>query len=132
MAAPVVSRAAALLLQQIPALTPDQVKARLLLTAFKNLVPYSTVTDPLTGISYIDQSDIFTVGAGYLDIRAALASTAAATPIVGSALSPSTVMDGNGHVVRVRVPRLCGAPAPSRDVTLPRASTGMGCPSCQV
>ena len=37
MATPVVSAAAALLIQQNPKLTPDQVKARLMMTAFKNL-----------------------------------------------------------------------------------------------
>ena len=75
MAAPVVSGAAALLLQKAPGLTPDQVKARLMRSAYKNLVPYSTVTDPITGQIYYDQADIFTVGAGYLDLQAALSDT---------------------------------------------------------
>ena len=49
MATPVVSGAAAILLQQHPLLTPDQVKARLMKTATKSFPPLSTVTDPATG-----------------------------------------------------------------------------------
>ncbi len=60
MAAPVVSGAAALLLQKNPTLTPDQVKALLMQSAYKNLVPYSSVTDPVTGLTYCGQADIFT------------------------------------------------------------------------
>ena len=60
-------------------LTPDQVKARLMLTAYKSFPVYSSVTDPTTGIVYTDYYDVFTVGAGYLDIAAALSSTALAS-----------------------------------------------------
>ena len=67
-----VSGAAALLLQQHPQLTPDQVKARLMKTASKNFPMTSITTDPATGITYTSQYDIFTVGAGYLDVWAAL------------------------------------------------------------
>src|SRR5437899_10065005 len=74
MATPVVSGAAVLLLQQNPDLTPDQVKARLMKTASKNFPATSTVTDPTTGIIYTDYYDIFTIGAGYLDVGAALSS----------------------------------------------------------
>ena len=50
---PVVSAAAALLMQQNPTLTPDQVKARLMLTANKTTFPASArYTDPVTGITY--------------------------------------------------------------------------------
>jgi serine protease AprX len=52
MAAPMVSGAAALMLQQVPTLTPDQVKARLMKTAFKGLVQSSTAADLITGQTY--------------------------------------------------------------------------------
>src|SRR6266849_524356 len=92
-AAPMVSGAVALLLQQNPLLTPDQVKARLMLTAYKAFPQTSSYTDPSTGITYTDQYDIFTVGAGYLDIASALSGTNLAPAIVGSALSPTAVYD---------------------------------------
>ena len=79
MATPVVSGAAALLLQQNPSLTPDQVKARLMKTAYKSFPTASIATDLSTGLTYTSYYDIFTVGAGYLDIGAALASTAVLT-----------------------------------------------------
>ena len=102
MATPVVSGAAALLLQQNPSLTPDQVKARLMKTAYKNLIPYTSVTDPLTGQIYNSQSDIFTVGAGYLDIQAVtLASTDLAASNTGSASSPAATQDSSGNIVLV-------------------------------
>jgi serine protease AprX len=72
MAAPVVSGAAALLLEQNGDLTPDQVKARLMKTASKSFPAVSVATDPQTGVSYTSFYDPFTVGAGYLDINAAL------------------------------------------------------------
>src|SRR3989441_51690 len=90
MATPVVSGAAVLLLQQNPNLTPDQVKARLMKTASKTFPATSTVTDPTTGIIYTDYYDIFTVGAGYLDIAAALSSNDLAD---ASAVSPTATFD---------------------------------------
>ncbi len=48
MATPVVSGAAALLLQQTPSLTPDQVKARLMRNATKNFPQSSVISDPVT------------------------------------------------------------------------------------
>jgi serine protease AprX len=90
MATPVVSGAAVLLLQQNPNLTPDQVKARLMKTASKNFPVDSTVTDPTTGITYTDYYDIFTIGAGYLDIAAALSSNDLAG---ASAVSPTAAFD---------------------------------------
>jgi serine protease AprX len=75
MAVPVVSGTVALMLQQDPTLTPDTVKARLMKTASKEFPSVSSVMDPVTGTTYTSQSDLFTVGAGYLDIVAVLSST---------------------------------------------------------
>jgi len=72
MATPVVSGTVALMLQKDPALTPDNVKARLMKTAGKAFPVSSTATDPTTGQTYLSYYDIFTVGAGYLDAAAAL------------------------------------------------------------
>lgn len=72
MATPMVSGAAALMLQADPTLSPDTVKARLMKSATKQFPAFSTATDPLTGTTYTDYYDIFTVGAGYLDIEGAL------------------------------------------------------------
>src|SRR6266567_7542027 len=92
MAAPMVSGAAALLLQQNPLLTPDQIKARLMLTASKDFPQYSSYTDPSTGITYTEQYDVFTVGAGYVDVNAALNSSAVSDPTL-SAMSPTATYD---------------------------------------
>ncbi len=101
MATPVVSRAAALMLQKDPSLTPDTVKARLMKTATKSFPAYSIAADPVTGQTYQSQYDIFTVGAGYLDVWAALNSTE--TVASGMAeVSPTAVCDataGNVYVV---------------------------------
>ena len=86
MATPMVSGAAALMLQEDPTLTPDQVKARLMKTATKNFPASSIATDPTTGLSYTSQYDIFTVGAGYLDVWGALNNSDLAA---GSAISPT-------------------------------------------
>jgi serine protease AprX len=99
MATPMVSGAAALLLQQQPSLTPDQVKARLMKTATKNFPATSVAVDPVTGISYTSTYDLFTVGAGHLDVWAALNNTDVAS---GPALSPTASYDsttGNTSVV---------------------------------
>jgi serine protease AprX len=99
MAAPSVSGTAALLLQKNSALTPDQVKARLMKTAYKTFPGSSTAIDPVTGIAYTSYYDIFTVGAGYLDIGAALANTDVAPSNVGAAMSPSVQYDSTTGTV---------------------------------
>ncbi len=94
MATPIVSGAVALMLQQNPALTPDQVKARLMKTAWKGIGQFTWSHDSF-GNLYNNEYDIFTYGAGYLDIDAALANTDLAT---GVALSPTAVLNSNGTV----------------------------------
>jgi serine protease AprX len=101
MAAPMVSGAVALMAQQDPTLTPDQIKARLMKTAFKGMVQSSTATDAATGQTFSEQADIFTVGAGELDIQAALANTDLAPAAAGSALSPLAAINSDGNVVMV-------------------------------
>src|SRR5271165_6431188 len=93
MATAVVSGAAALVLQQDPTLTPDQVKARLMKTAYKNLPQYTTVVDG--GATYNLQSDVFTVGAGYLDLQAALSNLDRAQGVAKSPTAYYDIVSGN-------------------------------------
>ena len=79
MASPVVSGMAAVMIQKEPGITPDTVKARLMKSASKSFPAFSTATDPSTGETYTSQYDIFTVGAGYVDVIAALSSIDTAT-----------------------------------------------------
>ncbi len=75
MATPMVSAAAAMMIQRDPTLKPDEVKSRLMKTAAKLVRPSETFLDVITCQTYTSQYDIFTVGAGYLDVNAALANT---------------------------------------------------------
>jgi serine protease AprX len=98
MATPVVSGAVALMLQQNPGLTPDQVKARLMKSAYKGYQQYVRAM-AMSGTAYNEQHDIFAVGAGELNITAALASTDLAPVASGSAESPTVVLNNvNGNV----------------------------------
>jgi serine protease AprX len=101
MATPVVSAAAALMLQKTPSLTPDQLKARMMKTAYKNFPQESTATDSVTGATYRTQYDIFAVGAGYLDMQNAMESTDLASAVVGIAASPSVARDSSGNIYLV-------------------------------
>ena len=85
-----VSGAVALLLQALPKMTPDQMKARLRKTASTNVPAYTSYTDLTTGITYTSQYDVFTIGAGYMDIQAALSSSELSS---GAAKSPTAQYD---------------------------------------
>ena len=96
MATGVASGAAALLLSAAPSLTPDGVKAFLMRDANHGVLPQtSSVTDLLSGTTYIAHNDLLTQGAGYLDINAAVldAQQNASTVPAGYALSPTVVFD---------------------------------------
>jgi serine protease AprX len=101
LAAPLVSGAAALMLEKEPALTPDQVKARLMLTATKVFPTYSTAFDPVSHQNFTIQSDLFTVGAGYLDVWAALNNTTLAPTTLAAAASPTAVLNPATNAVTV-------------------------------
>jgi serine protease AprX len=91
MATPAVSGAAALLLQQNSSLTPDQLKARLMKTAYKGFPGSTQAWVPHLLLSFFEYYDLFAVGSGYVDVQAALANSDLAPATVGSALSPSAV-----------------------------------------
>ncbi len=94
MATPIVSGTVALMLQQNSSLTPDQVKARLMKTAWKGVGQF-TYSHDSWGNLYNNEYDLFTYGAGYLDIDSALGNTDLAT---GVALSQTAVFNSNGSV----------------------------------
>jgi serine protease AprX len=96
MATGVVSGMVADLLQANPVLSPDQVKARLMKTASKSFPATSSVYDAASGVTYTSQYDVFTVGAGYVDMAAALASTEISS---GTAMSPVAAYDSTSHNV---------------------------------
>jgi serine protease AprX len=85
------------MLQQNSALTPDQVKARLMKTAWKGFGQYTSSQDQ-RGNLYNNEYDIFTYGAGYLNIDAALGNTSVAT---GVALSPTAVLNTSTNTVTI-------------------------------
>ncbi len=92
MATPVVSGAVALMLQLNPSLSPDTVKARLMISADKLASP-SGVGDPCT------------YGAGYLNIPAAITSKVLPTT---SALSPTLQENSSGQVYVYLNPAIYG------------------------
>ena len=97
MSTPVVSGAVALMLQQDPTLTPDTVKARIMKTAWKSFGVYCRSWDVFNN-EFDNQYDLFTYGAGYLNVDAALASTDVAN---GVALSPTAVFNPLNNTVTI-------------------------------
>lgn len=89
MATPIVSGAAVLMAQKDPTLTPDTIKARMMKTAWKGY-PVNSWGYDVKGQGHFSQYDVFTIGAGYLDIDAALQSTD-----VASGGAPSPVVNFN-------------------------------------
>jgi serine protease AprX len=79
------------MLQKNPSLTPDTIKARIMKTASKSFPLTSTATDPATGATYTDSYDIFTIGAGYLNIAGAIQDT---DTVSYPALSPQVTYNG--------------------------------------
>lgn len=106
MAAPVVAGAAALILQRDPAATPDTVKARLMRTASKAGLPSSEITTDATGATFTVNYDLFTIGAGYVDIWAALNSNEHAG--TKRALSPRAVFNTTNNTVTVSYGTVAG------------------------
>jgi serine protease AprX len=98
MATPVVSGAAALMLQKDPTLTPDLLKARMMKSAWKSFGRYASAFDKAKN-QYNMQADVFTYGAGYLDIAAALNNTDAGA---GSAMSPTAVYNSTTGTVNLQ------------------------------
>ena len=96
MAAPMASGAAAVLFGHNSSLTPNQVKARLMKTATKAFLLGSTINDPGTGAPIYVQYDLFTVGAGYLDVWAALNNTDTMTTASTTPLSPKVGLNSAG------------------------------------
>jgi len=110
MAAPIVSGAAALMIGRDPSLTPDTVKARLMLSATKSFPLYSTAIDSGTSNSYTSQYDIFSIGAGYVDVWAALNSTATVPPGM-SAVSPTAILNAATNTVSLTASALTSGAA---------------------
>ena len=74
MATAVTSGAVADLMEVASYLTPDQVKALLMLSANKNVIPQTNVVTD-AGVTYTAHNDVFTQGAGYLDLEATINDT---------------------------------------------------------
>lgn len=99
MATPAVTGAAALLLQEQSTLTPDQVKARLMKTAYKMGMFSTSAYVPHLFMSFLSFYDMFSVGSGLLNVQSAIANNDLAPATIGSALSPSVVYNPLTHTV---------------------------------
>lgn len=102
MATPVVSGAAALLVQSNGNLTPDQVKALLMQTTYGNFPTSTVVSVPGFNQTFSESYDVFSVGSGLLNMQSALWDNNLAPNNVGAALSPSVVYNNSsGNVSMV-------------------------------
>jgi serine protease AprX len=100
MAAGVTSGSVALLMQARPRLTPDQAKAFLMRDADRKYLPQTSVAvEPTTGISYTAHNDLFTIGAGELDIAASVADALFRSVPAGTAMSPVAAYDPTSNSV---------------------------------
>jgi serine protease AprX len=103
MATGVTSGAIADLLQAVPNLTPDAVKALVMVNGNRSYFPQtSSVT--ADGVVYNANYDVFTIGAGYLDILKAVngALLNGGSVPAGTAMSPiATYNTSNGDVTAV-------------------------------
>ena len=95
MATPVVAGSVALLLQQNSALTPDQVKARLMKTTYRAISNSTSAYVPHLLQTFTEFYDLLSVGSGLLDMQTALTNTDLAPGTVGAALSPSVALTVN-------------------------------------
>ena len=97
------------MIQKDPSLTPDTIKARLMKTATKNFPASSVACDPVTNVCYTSYYDLFTVGAGYVDVWAAL-NVSDTLPLSQTARSPKVTNSADILYLSSKVPALCGAP----------------------
>ncbi len=100
MAAGVASGAVADLLQAAPKLTPDQVKALLMANADRSYFP-ATSSVTANGVVYTANYDVFTIGAGYLDIAKTVSAALVNGGSVpsGAAMSPMATYNTNSGTV---------------------------------
>ncbi|HEY3972916.1 MAG TPA: S8 family peptidase [Candidatus Sulfotelmatobacter sp.] len=99
MATPAVAGAVALMLQEQPTLTPDQVKARLMKTANKMGIFSTSAYVPHLLQSFVDYYDLFSVGSGLVNVQAATTNTDLAPSNVGAALSPTVVYNSQNGTI---------------------------------
>jgi serine protease AprX len=102
MATPAVAGAVALMLQEHSSLTPDQVKGRLMKTAYKMGLVSTNAFVPHLSQTFTSAYDLFSVGSGLMNVQAAITNTDTAPATVGAALSPTAVYNAmNGAVTLV-------------------------------
>ncbi len=109
MATPVVAGAAVFLIDKNSGLTPDQVKAKLMKTAWNGFPNKTTAYDPSSGKSYSANHDAFTIGAGQVDLWAAYNNTDTPGGALGHAASPVTYYDSGSRRVKISMTSPMGA-----------------------